>query len=96
VPPALLDQLAVGGRLVMPVGSTPRFQRLMRVERAAENTYEYERLEEVAFVPLIGEQGWKDTEGHGDRRMRSKQLMPIIAWPALGGLLTVLSYSETH
>ena len=60
VPPALLAQLTVGGRLVMPVGATPRFQRLIRVKRAAENKYDYERLEEVAFVPLIGEQGWKN------------------------------------
>jgi protein-L-isoaspartate(D-aspartate) O-methyltransferase len=60
VPPALLDQLAVGGRLVMPVGSTPRFQRLIRVIRTAEDKYDHEPLEEVAFVPLIGEQGWKD------------------------------------
>ena len=59
VPPALLAQLAVGGRLVMPVGSTPHFQRLVRAKRAAEDKYDYERLEEVAFVPLIGEQGWK-------------------------------------
>jgi protein-L-isoaspartate O-methyltransferase len=61
VPPALLDQLAVGGRLIMPVGSTPRFQRLIRVIRTAEHKYDHEPLEEVAFVPLIGEQGWKDT-----------------------------------
>jgi len=60
VPPALLDQLAVGGRLVMPVGSTPRFQRLIRVIRTGEDKYDHEPLEEVAFVPLIGEQGWKD------------------------------------
>jgi protein-L-isoaspartate(D-aspartate) O-methyltransferase len=60
VPPALLDQLAVDGRLVMPVGSTPRFQRIIRVIRTAEGKYDHEALEEVAFVPLIGEQGWKD------------------------------------
>jgi protein-L-isoaspartate(D-aspartate) O-methyltransferase len=60
VPPALLDQLTVGGRLVMPVGSTRRFQQLVRIIRLAENEYEHAELEGVTFVPLIGEQGWTD------------------------------------
>jgi len=62
VPEALLDQLAIGGRLIMPVGSLQRFQRLVRVVRPAADTYDYEDLEEVAFVPLIGQQGWRETE----------------------------------
>ncbi len=58
VPPPLLDQVAVGGRLIMPVGSWRRGQHLVRVTRAGEEQYEYETLEAVAFVPLIGEEGW--------------------------------------
>jgi protein-L-isoaspartate(D-aspartate) O-methyltransferase len=58
VPPPLLEQLAIGGRLIMPVGSVARFQRLVRVTRMAADKYAREELEEVAFVPLIGEQGW--------------------------------------
>jgi protein-L-isoaspartate(D-aspartate) O-methyltransferase len=58
VPSALLEQLAIGGRLIMPVGSAERFQRLVRVTRMAAETYHREELEEVAFVPLIGKQGW--------------------------------------
>jgi protein-L-isoaspartate(D-aspartate) O-methyltransferase len=61
VPKALLNQLAVGGRLVMPVGPVSRHQRLVRVTRTDVHEYEYEDLEEVAFVPLIGAEGW--TEG---------------------------------
>jgi protein-L-isoaspartate(D-aspartate) O-methyltransferase len=61
VPKALLNQLAVGGRLVMPVGPASRHQRLVRVTRTDLHEYEYEDLEEVAFVPLIGAEGW--TEG---------------------------------
>jgi len=61
VPKALLDQLAVGGRLVMPVGPATRHQRLVRVTRTDVQEYKYEDLEEVAFVPLIGVAGW--TEG---------------------------------
>jgi protein-L-isoaspartate(D-aspartate) O-methyltransferase len=58
VPPALLDQLAIGGRLVMPVGGTHGFQHLVRVIRKGVDDYAHEQLEAVTFVPLIGEQGW--------------------------------------
>jgi protein-L-isoaspartate(D-aspartate) O-methyltransferase len=58
VPQALLDQLAIGGRLVMPVGSVAYDQSLVRVLRAAPADYRREELEAVAFVPLIGAQGW--------------------------------------
>jgi protein-L-isoaspartate(D-aspartate) O-methyltransferase len=61
VPKPLLNQLAVGGRLVMPVGPVSRHQRLVRVTRSDVHEYEYADLEEVAFVPLIGAEGW--TEG---------------------------------
>jgi protein-L-isoaspartate(D-aspartate) O-methyltransferase len=60
VPPALLDQLAIGGRLVMPVGAVPYDQRLVRVVRAAAGDYRREELDAVAFVPLIGAQGWPE------------------------------------
>jgi len=58
VPRALLDQLKPGGRLVMPLGSEPRAQRLIRRTRTGPETYTQDDLEWVAFVPLIGEQGW--------------------------------------
>ncbi|HEX4954112.1 MAG TPA: protein-L-isoaspartate(D-aspartate) O-methyltransferase [Thermoanaerobaculia bacterium] len=58
VPQALRDQLAVGGRLVMPVGDDPRDQELVRVRRLGEEEYSEETLGQVRFVPLIGEQGW--------------------------------------
>jgi protein-L-isoaspartate(D-aspartate) O-methyltransferase len=76
VPPPLLDQLAVGGRLVMPVGSASRFQRLVLVTRKAVDGYDYEDLEEVAFVPLIGAEGWPESEPPADsvraRRIRDE------------------------
>jgi protein-L-isoaspartate(D-aspartate) O-methyltransferase len=62
VPRSLLQQLAIGGRLVMPVGS-PRWQRLVRVVRTKQDAYERELLEEVAFVPLIGAEGWPLEKG---------------------------------
>jgi len=60
VPKALLDQLAREGRLVIPVGASQREQRLVRVVRAGADDYAYEDLGDVAFVPLIGAQGWSE------------------------------------
>jgi protein-L-isoaspartate(D-aspartate) O-methyltransferase len=60
VPPALLDQLKPGGRLVMPLGSELRAQRLIRRTRTGPEAYTHDDLEWVAFVPLIGEQGWPE------------------------------------
>jgi protein-L-isoaspartate(D-aspartate) O-methyltransferase len=59
VPKALLHQMALGGRLVMPVESG-RGQRLVRVVRTEAHEYEYQDLEPVAFVPLIGAEGWPE------------------------------------
>ena len=59
LPPALLDQLAIGGRLVMPVG-TSRAQELVRVTRTGERELHRENLGTVQFVPLIGEHGWAE------------------------------------
>jgi protein-L-isoaspartate(D-aspartate) O-methyltransferase len=56
-PPALLAQLAIGGRLVVPTGP-PESQRLVRITRTSEIDYGEEDLGDVRFVPLIGEQGW--------------------------------------
>lgn len=67
VPSALLDQLAIGGRLVIPVG-TGRAQELVRVTRVDKTEYRREDLGAVQFVPLIGAQGW--AEGPEDARTR--------------------------
>ena len=57
VPPALLEQLAPGARLVIPVGG-PSVQELLVVQRT-ETGFARERLELVNFVPLIkGETGF--------------------------------------
>jgi len=59
IPPPLLTQLAVGGRLVIPVGRTPTMQSLLRVRRVSEEEYRQEDLMGVMFVPLIGAAGWE-------------------------------------
>jgi protein-L-isoaspartate(D-aspartate) O-methyltransferase len=56
VPPALLDQLKPGGRLIMPVGSRLIGQSLVRLERAANGVVTRETLCAVRFVPLVGAQ----------------------------------------
>jgi protein-L-isoaspartate(D-aspartate) O-methyltransferase len=63
VPPALKRQLAVGGRLVIPVGTDPRLQELVRVRRTGPDRFEQENLGGVRFVPLVGAQGWKQGDG---------------------------------
>jgi protein-L-isoaspartate(D-aspartate) O-methyltransferase len=62
VPDALRAQLSVGGRLVMPVGPTQDSQQLIRLTRTGTDTWHREVIEEVRFVPLIGEQGWAQAE----------------------------------
>lgn len=61
VPEALKQQLAVGGRLVIPIGEHG-YQTLMRVTRTGKDSFEEEDFGAVAFVPLIGEQGWAEPE----------------------------------
>jgi protein-L-isoaspartate(D-aspartate) O-methyltransferase len=60
VPPALVSQLAIGGRMVIPVGEDPAAQVLIRVTRRSETEIEEEQLTDVRFVPLVGEQGWQE------------------------------------
>ena len=59
VPQALKEQLANGGRMIIPIGSEQRAQRLVKVTRTSDETYEEQTLSHVRFVPLIGEQGWE-------------------------------------
>ncbi len=65
LPRPLLDQLVIGGRLVIPVG-TSRAQQLVRVTRISDTEYRREDLGPVVFVPLIGAAGWTD-EDVGER-----------------------------
>jgi len=58
VPEALRSQLAIGGRLVIPVGASQQVQELVRVTRIGPDDYRQEELGTVRFVPLIGAQGW--------------------------------------
>ena len=60
VPQALIAQLAPGGRLVMPIGGPGWVQELVKVSKQDDGILKQENLGGVRFVPLIGEEGWKD------------------------------------
>ncbi|MEW4454920.1 protein-L-isoaspartate(D-aspartate) O-methyltransferase [Bremerella sp. JC817] len=53
VPSALLDQLAIGGRLVIPLGSKPDSLALVRIRKVDKDRYERENFGRVHFVPLL-------------------------------------------
>jgi protein-L-isoaspartate(D-aspartate) O-methyltransferase len=63
IPAPLLEQLAEGGRMLVPVG-TREVQRLMRVRRTAAG-YQSEEMLDCTFVPLLGRFGWAEG-GRGD------------------------------
>ncbi len=78
VPPPLLEQLAVGGRLVIPAGSE-NVQKLWRITRTGDDHYEREDLGDVRFVPLIGKAGWMDTEAAGTGAIRARRAPASVA-----------------
>ncbi len=58
VPPALRNQLAEGGRLIIPIGSLGA--QILECWQRQGTDYRRKRICSVAFVPLIGEQGWPE------------------------------------
>lgn len=59
IPQSYRTQLAVGGRLVIPVGDRVN-QVLVRITRLGETSFREERLFGCRFVPLIGDHGWRE------------------------------------
>lgn len=59
IPDNLKKQLAIGGRLVIPVGDSEK-QLMYRIVRVSEDEFEEERFEHFRFVPLIGKKGWDE------------------------------------
>lgn len=58
VPEPLVKQLEIGGRMVIPIGKDQKTQTLVRVTRT-EKGFATEDCGPCAFVPLIGQHGWK-------------------------------------
>ena len=57
VPHPLIQQLRIGGRLVIPIGENQKEQHLIRITRT-DGSFTQEDFGPCAFVPLIGEHGW--------------------------------------
>ena len=62
VPTSWLEQLAPGGRIVMPVGSFAGTQRLIRVTLTPDGSTHTDELDLVRFVPLIGAEAYDDPD----------------------------------
>jgi protein-L-isoaspartate(D-aspartate) O-methyltransferase len=64
IPQPLVDQLSMGGRLVIPVGGR-RVQQLLKVIRQPQGTTAT-RHGQCRFVPLVGEGAWSGEENQGE------------------------------
>ena len=60
VPPSLLNQLAEGGRLVIPVGG--KHSQTLEVWQRTGEEFAKKVITAVAFVPLVGEEGWQEKD----------------------------------
>jgi len=80
VPAALKEQLAIGGRLVIPVGATLQTQQLLRVVREGAREYREEYLGDVRFVPLIGAAGWADEAAELPARDKTAPGLPELVY----------------
>ncbi len=57
IPPTLINQLKLGGKMVIPVGDR-NSQKMLLVEKISENENQIFELDEFKFVTLLGEFGW--------------------------------------
>jgi len=58
VPEVLLQQLAIEGKMVIPVGK-PKNQQMLQITRKATQEFDTELFDLFSFVPLLGKYGWK-------------------------------------
>ena len=58
VPEALLFQLKIGGKLIIPVGNN-EMQKMMRIVRRDTQRFTQEEFDNFSFVPLLGKNGWQ-------------------------------------
>lgn len=61
IPIAYINQLKVGGRLVIPVGGEKNAQKMMRITKLSDNQTKTEVFGDFKFVPLVGKSGWKES-----------------------------------
>ncbi len=58
IPDSLINQLKVGGKMVIPVGDAKN-QLMYRITKVDENNFTKEKFDYFKFVPLLGKEGWK-------------------------------------
>ena len=96
IPKSLLHQLKIGARMVIPVGSDPRAQELVRVTRLDEDEYEREDIADVRFVPLIGKEGWESKDSDWETRSpRVIQTRPAVSVSTAGLIAQASETFET-
>jgi protein-L-isoaspartate(D-aspartate) O-methyltransferase len=83
IPRALLEQLAPGGRLLIPVGPRSSRQVLMRITREG-GEFREEPILDVRFVPLIGEQGFAPGHERAAQRRPGSEISQLIREVAEG------------
>ncbi len=59
VPDTLIQQLNVGGRLIIPVGNTKEDQKMLRITKISDQQVKQEVFNDCKFVPLKGQMGWQ-------------------------------------
>ena len=84
VPPALKEQLKIGGRLIIPIGDPDRAQELVKLTRRSDSDFEEEHLGAVRFVPLVGGAGWAEdgrraSSAYAPGSAQNKRLPGLIA-----------------
>jgi protein-L-isoaspartate(D-aspartate) O-methyltransferase len=89
VPDNLKHQLAIGGRLVIPVGRDLRRQKLLRVRRIGEHEYLTEDLGDVRFVPLIGAAGWEDETPAAAAPQKTAKSLPELIYDSSEHFATI-------
>ena len=93
VPRSLLNQVKVGGQIVIPVGRDQRAQELIRITRVSESEFTQEDIADVRFVPLIGKEGWESEESDWQTRPpRVVQERPVVSLSVPG---LIARHSET-
>jgi protein-L-isoaspartate(D-aspartate) O-methyltransferase len=71
MPQTLIDQLAIGGVMVLPLGPERGEQVLIRITKLEDGTPHQERLAEVRFVPLVGGALPEEDRGGTNRIVRA-------------------------
>ena len=61
LPKPLVEQLKIGGKLAVPVGSHYMFQTLLVAEKRGEKEISVRECGGCSFVPLVGKYGWKES-----------------------------------